>query len=68
LISLLAFRLPGVWCSSDRPGTHMKPAAFYIVEDIAAVDFMHGRDYRTAIHERYATSLFVHAHNIVDVF
>ncbi|KAF5340781.1 hypothetical protein D9611_007521 [Ephemerocybe angulata] len=45
-----------VWCSSDAPGTPMKPAAFYVVEDIAAVDFRHGRDYRKAIHERYHAS------------
>jgi len=56
LISLLAFQLPGVWCSSDGPGTPMKPAAFYTVEDIVAVDFMHGRDYRIAIHERWHAS------------
>ncbi|KAJ2933391.1 hypothetical protein H1R20_g3712, partial [Candolleomyces eurysporus] len=41
-----------VWCSSDPPGTPMKPAAFYTIEDIASVDFMHGREYRKTLHER----------------
>ena len=67
LFSLLSFRLPGVWCSSDAPGTPMKPAVFYTVEDIAAVDFMHGRDYRTAIHERRVTSSFVHYRNLMFI-
>jgi len=50
-ISLFAPRWK-VWCSSDPPGTPMKPAVFYVIEDVAAVDFMHGREYRKALHER----------------
>jgi hypothetical protein len=42
-----------VWCSSDPPGTPMKPAVFYTIEDIASVDFMHGREYRKTLHERW---------------
>lgn len=73
LLSLLSFRLP-VWCSSDPPGTPTKPAVFYTIEDVAAVDFKHGRDFRAAIHARCAfivRMLFVHAsliaHPIVPI-
>lgn len=54
-ISLFSPKL-NVWLSSDPPKTPMKPAAFYCIEDVAAVDFMHGREYRKAIHERYQAS------------
>lgn len=50
-ISLLSPKFH-VWSSSDPPGTPMKPAVFYCIEDVAAVDFMHGREYRKKIHAR----------------
>lgn len=62
LISLFRLRLRGHWCSSDPPGSRMKPAIFYCVEDIAAVDFMNGREFRTAMAARYATSARLDPH------
>ncbi|KAF8873878.1 hypothetical protein BD779DRAFT_1678991 [Infundibulicybe gibba] len=43
-------------CSSDPRGTRMKPAVFYTIEDVAAVDFKHGRAFREALYTRYHTS------------
>jgi hypothetical protein len=51
-VSLFAPILP-IRCSSDPKGTPMKPAVFYAVEDVAAVDFKHGRAYRQALNARY---------------
>jgi hypothetical protein len=51
-VSLFAPILP-IRCSSDARGTPMKPAVFYAVEDVAAVDFKQGRAYRQALNERY---------------
>jgi hypothetical protein len=34
----------------------MKPAFFYFFEDIGAVDFRHGKAFRTAVNERYQAS------------
>lgn len=53
-VSLFAPILP-IRCSSDAKGTSMKPAVFYVVEDIAAVDFLEGRAYRNSINARYVT-------------
>ncbi|KAF8315424.1 hypothetical protein DL93DRAFT_2155295 [Clavulina sp. PMI_390] len=55
LFTLFRTRLP-VWCSSDPPGTPLKPGAFYVLEDLGAVDFREGRAWRTKCHERYAAS------------
>jgi len=59
LFSLIAFhygwRLP-VRCSSEPVGSLMKPAVFYCIEDVGAVDFKHGRKFRQRVHTRYETS------------
>jgi len=34
----------------------MKPAVFYVVEDVAAVDFKEGRAYREALNDRWTVS------------
>lgn len=52
-VSLFSPVLP-IRCSSDAKGTPMKPAVFYAVEDVAAVDFKEGRAYREALNARYA--------------
>ncbi|KAF4617127.1 hypothetical protein D9613_005783 [Agrocybe pediades] len=54
-ISLFKPKLP-FWCSSDPPGTKMKPAVFYVVEDVASVDFRHGKEFRRTLHERWHAS------------
>jgi len=43
-------------CSSDPKGMRMKPAVFYTIEDVAAVDFKNGRAFREALHTRYHAS------------
>ncbi|KAK7467325.1 hypothetical protein VKT23_004382 [Stygiomarasmius scandens] len=45
-----------VRCSSDPVGTIMKPAAFYCLEDVPAVDFKLGREFRRCVHGRYEAS------------
>ncbi|THU85657.1 hypothetical protein K435DRAFT_843182 [Dendrothele bispora CBS 962.96] len=59
LFSLIAghyqYRLP-VRCSSEPIGTVMKPAAFYCLEDVPAVDFKLGRDFRRCVYGRYDAS------------
>jgi len=44
------------WLSSDPPGTRIKPAIFYHVEDICAVDCGKGRAFRREWNARYASS------------
>jgi hypothetical protein len=56
-VSLFAPTLP-IRCSSDPKGTPMKPAVFYAVEDVAAVDFKEGRAYRQALNDRYVVVVF----------
>jgi len=60
LVLLLTLVWPGgrapFRLSSDAKGEVIKPGMFYIIEDIAAVDFREGRAYRRAIHVRYAAS------------
>jgi hypothetical protein len=34
----------------------MKPAVFYVIEDVGSVDFKNGRDFRIALHKRYLIS------------
>jgi hypothetical protein len=57
--SLIAYhyewRLP-VRCSSEPVGSLMKPAVLYCIEDVGAVDFMHGRTFRQRVHARYDAS------------
>lgn len=55
LITLFGFRLK-LWASSDPPGSYIKPGIFYCVEDLAAVDFGHGKEFRQAMRARYVCS------------
>ncbi|KIK70102.1 hypothetical protein GYMLUDRAFT_236531 [Collybiopsis luxurians FD-317 M1] len=45
-----------VRCSSEPVGSLMKPAVFYCIEDVGAVDFKHGRKFRQRVHKRYDAS------------
>jgi len=47
-----------IWMSSDPPGTDMKPGVFYLFEDIGAVDFRFGKQFRRILHERCAFATF----------
>lgn len=51
-ITLFTFRLP-FQMSSDRAGTICKPGAFYLFEDLGAVDFRHGKPFRRMLHARW---------------
>jgi hypothetical protein len=42
--------------SSDPRGERIKPAVFYIIEDVSSVDFRHGREFRKKLHERWNAS------------
>jgi len=53
--TLFTFRIP-FWMSSDPPGTFVKPAVFYMVEDICAVDCNKGRQFRREWNTRYNAS------------
>jgi len=53
--TLFKFRTP-IWISSDPPGTRIKPAVFYMVEDICAVDAGKGREFRREWNARYDAS------------
>ncbi|EMS23184.1 uncharacterized protein RHTO_07526 [Rhodotorula toruloides NP11] len=44
------------WMSSDPPRTPTKPAVYYILEDVGAVDFRLGREWRKRCQTRYAAS------------
>lgn len=55
LVSLFKVKCP-FWMSSDAPGTPMKPGVFYLFEDIGAVDFRHGKEFRRQLHARYNAS------------
>ena len=55
-VSLFSPTLP-IRCSSDPKGVPMKPAVFYAIEDVAAVDFKEGRAYRQALNARYVITL-----------
>ncbi|GAA5820389.1 hypothetical protein JCM10212_002730, partial [Sporobolomyces blumeae] len=44
------------WMSSDPPRTRSKPACYYFVEDVGAVDFKHGREWRKRMQARWASS------------
>jgi len=34
----------------------MKPAVFYLIEDVASVDFKYGREFRRSLHDRWNAS------------
>jgi hypothetical protein len=53
--SLLRPRSP-IWISSLPPGHKMRPAAYYIMEDIVAVDGAGGSAFRKALNVRYESS------------
>ncbi|BGP20150.1 hypothetical protein JCM10213v2_008285 [Rhodosporidiobolus nylandii] len=55
-LSLKSWHNLPFWCSSDPPRTSTKPACYYFVEDIGAVDFGHGREWRKRCQARYAAS------------
>lgn len=55
LYSLFDVKCP-CWMSSDAPGEKMKPGVFYLFEDIGAVDFRHGKEFRRVLHERWVFS------------
>jgi len=40
------------WMSSDPPRTRSKPACYYFIEDVGAVDFEHGREWRKRVQAR----------------
>lgn len=44
-MSLKVWRL-NLWLSSDPPRTPSKPAVYYALEDVGAVDFKHGKEWR----------------------
>ncbi|GAA6057098.1 hypothetical protein JCM3770_002079 [Rhodotorula araucariae] len=44
------------WMSSDPPRTPTKPAVYYFLEDVGAVDFKNGREWRKRCQARYAAS------------
>ena len=51
LVSLFAPKLPFL-VSSDPKGETMKPAAYYTLEDVGAVDFEGGREWRKNVQAR----------------
>ncbi|KAF9522578.1 hypothetical protein CPB83DRAFT_864229 [Crepidotus variabilis] len=55
LFSTFGLKVP-FRCSSDPAGSQMKPAVFYLIEDVASVDFQHGRDFRRTLYRRYHAS------------
>ncbi|ESK96181.1 hypothetical protein Moror_7255 [Moniliophthora roreri MCA 2997] len=55
LLSLFAPRLPFL-VSSDPKGEQMKPAVYYTLEDVGAVDFEGGREWRRNVQARYKVS------------
>ena len=50
-LSLRAWRFPFP-LSSDPPRTPSKPAVYYLLEDIVAVDFEYGKPWRRALQAR----------------
>lgn len=61
IISLVPLRYPFP-ISSDPPRVKNKPGAFYVLEDVVAVDFGYGRQWRTELHERYNASRMFRTH------
>lgn len=51
LLSLRSWRLP-FRLSSDPARTPSKPAVFYVLEDVVAVDFKHGKKWRVTLRRR----------------
>lgn len=58
LVSLFKVKCP-FWMSSDAPGTVMKPGVFYLFEDIGAVDFRHGKEFRRQLHARWVCYIYL---------
>ncbi|GAA5908294.1 hypothetical protein JCM5296_000509 [Sporobolomyces johnsonii] len=56
LLTLKSYSSLPFWMSSDPPRTPTKPAVYYFVEDVGAVDFSHGREWRKRMQARYASS------------
>ncbi|BGP73898.1 hypothetical protein NBRC10513v2_007317 [Rhodotorula toruloides] len=55
-LTLRSWRSLRWWMSSDPPRTPTKPAVYYILEDVGAVDFRLGREWRKRCQARYAAS------------
>ena len=55
LLSLFQPRLP-IWISSSPPGQNLRPAAYYIMEDVVAVDGGGRSAFRKALNVRYEQS------------
>ncbi|GAA6037519.1 hypothetical protein JCM8097_008234 [Rhodosporidiobolus ruineniae] len=55
-LTLKVWRNLPFWMSSDPPRTATKPAVYYFIEDVGAVDFRHGREWRKRCQARYAAS------------
>jgi len=47
------------WMSSDPPRTRSKPACYYFIEDVGAVDFEHGREWRKRVQARWVLLLLL---------
>ncbi|GAA6017738.1 hypothetical protein JCM10207_000480 [Rhodosporidiobolus poonsookiae] len=56
LLTLKSWHNLPFWMSSDPPRTSTKPAVYYFIEDVGAVDFCHGREWRKRCQARYAAS------------
>ncbi|GAA5929840.1 uncharacterized protein JCM15063_004639 [Sporobolomyces koalae] len=56
ILTLKSYKNLPFWMSSDPPRTATKPAVYYIVEDVGAVDFRHGRAWRKRMQARWAAS------------
>jgi len=50
------------WLSSDKPRTIVRPAVYYVLEDIVAVDFGYKRPWREALRNRYDASPLFRRH------
>jgi hypothetical protein len=61
LVPNLNGRIP-FWLSSDPPRTVVRPGVYYILEDVIAVDFTYGKQWRKAVRERYDSSPLFQRH------
>jgi hypothetical protein len=57
VLNVLDVKAPFRLGSTGRGEAEVRPAIFYVVEDVVAVDGNGGEKYRTAFNERYASSL-----------
>ena len=53
LISLMSWSCIPFRLSSDPARTPSKPIAFYLIEDVGAVDFGNGKEWRRSMRQRY---------------